>query len=95
MTAVLIDTTFLQTAEALARYMKSLGPVECKTLCAMVRLSTAGVIATMRNRLIRAVERNLGLMQLATVSGVELTVCRITVSWGLCSMGGLLAGYTG
>ena len=73
MTAVLIDTTFFQTAEALARYMKSLGLVECKTLCGMVRLSTAGVIATLRNRLIRAVERNLGLMQLATVSGVELT----------------------
>jgi hypothetical protein len=75
MTAVLIDTTFFQTAEALARYMKSLGLVECKTLCGMVRLSAAGVVATTRNRLIRAVERNLGLMQLTTVRGVELTVC--------------------
>ena len=69
MTAVLIDTTFFQTADALVQYMKSLGKVECKTLCGMVRLSTSGGIPKMRNRLVRAVAQNLGLMQLATVSG--------------------------
>lgn len=75
MTAVLIDTTFFQTAGALARYMKSLGKVECVVLCGMVGLTTSGSVSKMQNLLVRAVERNLGLMQLATVSGSKPCSC--------------------
>ena len=74
MTAVLIDTTFFQTTDALVQYMESLGKVECKTLCGMVRLSASGTVGKMRNRLVRAVQKNLGLLQLATVSKGSLSL---------------------
>ena len=93
MTAVLIDTTFFQTADALVQYMDSLGKVECATLCGMVRLSASGTVGKMRSRLVRAVEKNLGLLQLATVSrgSLSLRIHTSVVRAALCCPASLLS----